>query len=61
MQTLIQPLIDLNRTGTPLNQSEVGLMSSQKDIADAIEDKDMEEFEKQTSADLSADVNPTSD
>ena len=52
---------ELNRTGTPLNQSEVGLMSSQKDIADAIEDKDMEEFEKQTSADLSADVNPTSD
>ena len=49
---------ELNRTGTPLNQSEVGLMSSQKDIADAIEDKDMEEFEKQTSADLSADVKP---
>ena len=49
---------ELNRTGTPLNQLEVGLMSSQKDIADAIEDKDMEEFEKQTSADLSADVKP---
>tara|TARA_R100001079_G_scaffold45695_1_gene23222 strand:+ start:171 stop:1544 length:1374 start_codon:yes stop_codon:yes gene_type:complete len=48
----------LNKNGTPLNQSEVGLLSSQKDIADAIEDKDMEEFEKQTSADLSADVKP---
>ena len=49
---------ELNRTGTPLNQSEVGLMSSQKDIADAIEDKDMEEFEAQTATDLSADVKP---
>lgn len=49
---------ELNRTGTPLNQSEVGLMSSQKDIADAIEDKDMQEFEAQTATDLSADVKP---
>ena len=46
----------LNKEGTPLNQSEVGLLSNQKDIGQAIEDKDMAEFEAQTAGDLTADV-----
>ena len=37
---------ELNETGTPLSESEVGLFSSEKSIAEDIEDRDMAEFEE---------------
>ncbi len=56
LEAYYKELDRLNKEGTPLNQSEVGLLSSQKDIGQAIEDKDMAEFEAQTAGDLTADV-----
>ena len=43
---------------TPLKESEVGLFSNQKEIAEDIEDRDMAEFEEQTKGDLTANVRP---
>ena len=43
---------------TPLKESEVGLFSNQKEIAEDIEDRDMDEFEAMTKGDLSANVRP---
>ena len=37
---------ELNETGTPLSESEVGLFSSEKSIAEDIEDRDTAEFEE---------------
>jgi len=37
---------ELNKTGTPLSESEVGLFSSEKSIAEDIEDRDTAEFEE---------------
>ena len=38
----------LNETGTPLSESEVGLLSSKEDISSDIVDRDMAEFEEVT-------------
>ena len=43
---------------TPLKESEVGLFSNQKEIAEDIEDRDMDEFEAMTKGDLTATVRP---
>jgi hypothetical protein len=43
---------------TPLKESKVGLFSNQKEIAEDIEDRDMDEFEAMTKGDLSANVRP---
>jgi hypothetical protein len=43
---------------TPLKESKVGLFSSQEEIAEDIEDRDMAEFEEQTKGDLTANVRP---
>tara|TARA_R100001460_G_scaffold37934_1_gene72361 strand:- start:1733 stop:3067 length:1335 start_codon:yes stop_codon:yes gene_type:complete len=43
---------------TPLKESKVGLFSGQKEIAEDIEDRDMEEFEAMTKGDLTATVRP---
>jgi len=43
---------------TPLKESEVGLFSNQKEIAEDIEDRDMDEFERMTKGDLTANVRP---
>jgi hypothetical protein len=43
---------------TPLKESEIGLSSSQEEIAEDIEDRDMAEFEEMTKGDLTANVRP---
>ncbi len=43
---------------TPLKESKVGLFSNQKEIAEDIEDRDMDEFEEMTKGDLTANVRP---
>ena len=43
---------------TPLKESEIGLSSSQEEIAQDIEDRDMAEFEEMTKGDLTANVRP---
>jgi len=43
---------------TPLKESKVGLFSGQKEIAEDIEDRDMDEFEAMTKGDLTATVRP---
>jgi len=43
---------------TPLKESEIGLSSSQEEIAKDIVDRDMAEFEEMTKGDLTANVRP---
>lgn len=43
---------------TPLKESKVGLFSGQEEIAEDIEDRDMDEFEAMTKGDLTATVRP---